>query len=285
MAPKYVTIAQPQQIAPAPQPIQPSPPIVPPTRDIIRRTVVAARQTAISKSRDDDFNRNDKDNVVGLRGRGRGRILVIVACGPSIKEAALEKLKDVEPIDIMSVNKPDPRLHPTPYWIFCDQTQHTRNVDAFNAYKGTLINAWTIGVQHPCQIKVKVLQGKGFSKNLCLGFHIGRSTTYAAMQVAHWMGYEKVFIFGCDMGVVNGQMHHYGKNPDVDDEVRKHRFKAEAENYAFGAQLMTEEERHRYVFCSSYNQFEFVNRFQRANQVEAVNTVLNLAQKTRENHG
>lgn len=294
IAPKYVSIAPPPPAAPmvratpapiSPAPIVPAPPIRPPAREIIKRTVVQARQTAISRSRDEEFNRNDKDNVAALRGKGRGRVLVIVACGPSIKEVALEKLQGIEPVDIMTVNKPDARIFPTKYWIFCDQTQHTRNIDLFDRYTGTLINAWTIGVKHPNQIMVKVLQGKGFSKNLCLGFHIGRSTTYAAMQVAYWMGYERVYIFGCDMSAVNGQMHHYGKNPDVDDATRARRFQAEAENYAFGAQLLSNDERQRYVFCSTYNPFEFVGKFQRASQVEAVDMILSVAQKLRESNG
>jgi hypothetical protein len=278
-------------VLPQPVSIRPYPPIVPPAPqapaqvDIIRRTIVNAKQSTLEKARNDEFNDTSKDKVLGLRGVGKGRILVIVACGPSIKEAALERLSNVEPIDIMSVNKPDQRLHPTQYWIFCDHTQYQRNVDLFNTYAGHLINAWTIGVKHPNQTLIRVLQGRGFSKNLCLGFHIGRSTTYAAMQVAYWMGYEKVFIFGCDMGSVNGQLHFYGKNPDVEDGVRIHRFKAEAEHFSYGAQLLTPEERQRYVFCSSYNKFTFIELFKRLDQKEAVNSILNLASTMRGQNG
>jgi len=48
--------------------------------------------------------------ILGLKGKGRHKILVIVGNGPSISEISLEKLKNIDKVDILSINKPDNRL-------------------------------------------------------------------------------------------------------------------------------------------------------------------------------
>jgi len=66
-----------------------------------------------------------------LKGCGQGKFLIMVACGPSILEVDFDKIKDHPYIDMMSINKPDPRIHPTKYWVFCDNSQYVRNKDLF----------------------------------------------------------------------------------------------------------------------------------------------------------
>lgn len=219
------------------------------------------------------------EKIESLRNVGVGRILIMVACGPSILEAELQKLKNHPKIDIMSINKPDPRLHPTTYWVFCDESQYKRNMELFHDYPGILVNSWSVKARHPRQILLKNRSGKGFSKNLTQGFNIGRSTTYANMQTAFWMNYDKIFIFGCDMAAVeNGQpLHFYGTNADVDPKVRAKRFEKEAEFYLSGAQQMTQQERLKFVFCSSYNKWPFMSHFENLDQKIAVNKILDLA--------
>jgi hypothetical protein len=217
--------------------------------------------------------------VLELRNKGVGRILIMVACGPSILEADLPKLKGHQLIDIMSINKPDPRLYPTTYWAFCDQSQYVRNQALFEHYDGVLLNAWSVRAKHKKQVLIKNRPGHGFSKDLSLGYHIGRSTTYANMQTALWMNYDKVFIFGCDMAQPANmqQLHFYGVNPDVQPEIRVKRFEKEAEHYHDGAQKMTQQERSKFVFCSAYNPWPFINFFQKMDHREAVDHILGLA--------
>jgi hypothetical protein len=218
-----------------------------------------------------------RDNILHLKDVGQGRILVILACGPSVNEIPVEKLKDNPKIDIMCINKPNPRVWPSKYWAFCDQTQYNHNLSSWESYTGTLINASSVRARHRNQVLIRNISGAGFSKDLVRGFHIGRSTTYANMQTALWMGYPKVYIFGCDMSAVNGALHYYGQNPDVGNSNRIERFKQEAESYEYAAKTLGSEERSRFVFCSNYNQFNFINSFQRLDHTKAVDTILELA--------
>jgi len=214
------------------------------------------------------------DKVRGLKDIGVGRVLVIVACGPSILQADLSKLKGHPRIDTMSINKPDKRVWPTTYWVFCDNSQYRRNRESWDTYRGKIINPPSIKASHPNQIMVRNLGGKGFSRNLLNGFHIGRSTTFANMQTALWMNYDKIYIFGCDMTDIDGKMHYYGKNPDVADENRKKRFADEAGYYMMAADSMNEVERAKFVFCSSYNPWPFIKKFSRLDQKKAVEHIL-----------
>ena len=217
----------------------------------------------------------------GLKNSGKGKFLVMVACGPSIMEADLPKLKGHPKIDIMSINKPDSRLHPTNFWVFCDQSQYKRNRELFESFPNTLINTWSIRNKHQNQILVKNKSGVGFSKNILQGYHVGRSTTYANMQVAFWMNYDKIYIFGCDMCKIpgNDQLHFYGKNPDVDPRIRVKRFEKEAESYMTAAKTLTPQERQKFVFCSAYNPWPFMEHFPTLDHREAVSIILEEAGK------
>lgn len=212
--------------------------------------------------------------VQAIKDAGKGRILIIIGNGPSILEASLEKLKDRQEIDIMSVNRPDHRVWPTKYWIFTDQNMVMRNKELWDGYTGTLINASSVRDKKSRQVMVRSMPGVGFSKNLLSGFHIGRSTVYAAMQVAYWMEYDRVYIFGIDMCAVGDKLHFYGQNPDVDNKNRMARFAHEAESYLFAAKNLSDAEKKKYVFCSSYNPHEFMKYFDRMDQKTAADEIL-----------
>ena len=121
--------------------------------------------------------------------------------------------------------------------------------------------------------------GKGFSKNLSQGYYIGRSTTFANMQTAFWMNYDKVYIFGCDMCKPPGSddLHFYGRNKDVDPAIRAKRFAKEAEHYTIGSKQLTAEERKKFVFCSAYNPWPFVKQFESLDHRVAVEHILEKA--------
>lgn len=240
-----------------------------------RRNRNAVKASPLRRRKELEMGRY-KQLVEDLRGAGTGRILVMVACGPSIMEADLPKLKGHPLIDIMSINKPDPRLYPTKYWVFCDQSQYTRNQEAFEKYTGTLINAWSVRARHNNQILIRNKSGKGFSKNLSQGYYIGRSTTFANMQTAYWMNYDKVYIFGCDMCQPPNfkDLHFYGVNQDVDPSIRVKRFVREAEHYAAGAKQLGPDERKKFVFCSAYNDWPFIKDFASMDHREAVDHIL-----------
>lgn len=224
----------------------------------------------------------DKSKIRSLKGVGSGKFLAVFAPGPSILEAEIEKLIGIKRLDTMTINKPDNRFWPTDYWMFCDRTQYDRNKDAFNSYRKIVINTTSIKASHPNQIRIKNLPNRGFSTDMVKGFHIGRSTTFSAMQVAAYMGYDKIFIFGCDMvrveiekdGTKRSLLHSYGQNKDVPEEVRLARFPKEAEFYDAASKIMSEDLRSRYYFCSEYNPWPFIKRFNRLNQKEAVDFII-----------
>lgn len=111
------------------------------------------------------------------------------------------------------------------------------------------------------------------------GIHIGRSSVFASMQIAAWMNYNHVFILGCDMNAagLNGKLHSYGTNPDVPPDVRVKRFSKEAESYDRAADLMTEPERRRFTFCSEYNHWPFIQKYNHMSHKVAVEQIIQTA--------
>lgn len=230
-----------------------------------------------------DVSREDLEQIKNIRGLGRNRVLVIVGNGPSVNEVDLRLLANQPDIDIMSINKPDSRVWPSRYWMFCDLSQLRRHRSLWENYNGTIFNSTSIGSRRPGTIQMKNLGGTGFSRDLFKGYHIGRSSVFAAMQIALWLDYAHVYIVGCDMCAVNGQMHFYGVNPDVDPETRQARFAAEADHYDKAADILNEHERKKYTFCSSYLDWPFAERFNKIDHKVAVETILAAAKSENRN--
>ena len=53
------------------------------------------------------------------------------------------------------------------------------------------------------------------------------------------------------------------------------RFKEESKYYDNGANILTDDERKKFIFCSIYNKWPFVDKFQRMNQKTAVDEIIN----------
>lgn len=217
--------------------------------------------------------------ITSLRNIGVGRVLVIIAAGPSANEVDFGKIKNHPFIDFMCINKPFPPVWPAKFWAFCDHTQYRRNEEEWNRYNGIIINSTNVRARKGNQIVLNSKPGKGFSKDITGGYHIGRSSTYANMQVAYYMNYEKIYIFGIDMTKVGDRMHFYGTNPDVSNEVRQQRFAAEAQHYLWAAQNLPKDIKDRFVFCSSYNTWEFTKYFEKLDHKTAVEEVLKFADR------
>lgn len=213
-------------------------------------------------------------NIIKIQNKGLNRILCIIGNGPSISEVPLEQLKSMD-VDILSINHPDPRLWPTKYWAFFDTSQIRRHEALWASYDGIIFNSTAIKRQKHNSMQFKNLPGKNFSFNLKEGLNIGRSSVYAAMQIALWMNYKSIYIFGVDMNPagINGKLHYYGDNPDVDPKVRASRFGKEAEYYEDAAERMSEEDRKRFFFCSSYNNWPFASRFNKLNHLTAISKI------------
>jgi hypothetical protein len=216
--------------------------------------------------------------LLSLRNIGTGRILIMIAAGPSVNEVDFTPIKNHKFIDTMCINKPHPQVWPATYWAFCDHTQYLRNEEKWREYStGLIINSPNVTARKANQILIKVRHGKGFSQNIADGYHIGRSSTYANMQTALFMNYDKIYVFGVDMCEVNGQLHYYGNNPDVAPDNRKGRFTHEADNYLHAAQALSPEIRGKFIFCSTYCPWKFMEFFTRLDQKIAIEEILKVA--------
>lgn len=228
------------------------------------------------------ITKDSERKIRALKGLGAGKLLVIVGNGPSVAEVPLRELRGHPNIDTMSINKPSPEVWPTTYWLFCDPSQYSRNVEIWNDYHGTVINSAGVRQQKDNTLQVKNIGGTGYSLDLSTGFHIGRSSVYAAMQVGSWMGYDKVYILGCDMAAVDGKLWFYGQNPDVTVDNRIKRFNEEARHYQHAADTMPECERARFIFCSGYLKYPFADKFGKISHIGAIERILEHAQQLRQ---
>lgn len=214
-------------------------------------------------------------NFAPLRGSKANRVLIIVANGPTHSMAALDRLKDHPRIDIMSINKPDMRLWPTTFWTFCDNSQLRRHRNLWEQYRGIIFNTSSIKEQRAGPTyKARTLNNLGFSTDMTQGVHIGRTTTYVGMQIGFYLGYDHIFVFGCDMCAVDGKLYPWGSNPDVADKNRAKRFNIEARSFEWAATNLSQDIRSRFTFCSEYNPYEFSDKFRRLPHKEAVDIAL-----------
>jgi len=198
-----------------------------------------------------------------LKDVGVGRALMIIGNGPSIATVDLAELKDKKRIDICSINNPDTRVWPTQYWCFFDSSQYRRHKALLADYKGIIVTGSSIANCHGNHLRLRNLGQQTFSTDLLRGLAIGRSSVFAALQVAEWMKYDEIFVFGVDMDAkgIDGKLHFYGTNPDVPPHVRVERFKAEADCFMQAVNNIAEERRQNIHFCSEYNTWPFVKHF------------------------
>lgn len=212
-----------------------------------------------------------------LQWKGTGRILIIIGNGPSHKMADLPRLKSHPLIDMMAINKPDDRVWPTQYWFFCDNSQYRRHIHLWDTYHGTIINTTSILEKKENNFKIKSLGNLGFSLDMNKGLYIGRSSVYAAMQISTWMDYNHVYIFGCDMSAVGGKLYPWGTNPDVRDDERARRFDVEAKSYTWAAQYLHPGVKKKFTFCSEFNPYDFIDKFEMIPHNIAVDKILERA--------
>ena len=211
-----------------------------------------------------------------LKNTGRNKILIIIGNGPTINEVDFRPLRGRPGIEFLSINHPDPRLWPTEYWAFFDQSQAQRHAGLWDEYTGTIFNSASIQRRKTSTIQFRNIGSKSFSKNLLDGICIGRSSVFASMQIALWMNFDKVYIFGVDMNPSAdlAKLHFYGTNPDVLPKTRADRFEKESEYYMTAWEAMNEEERSKFIFCSAVNPWPFVKLFGSRDHKEVVPEIL-----------
>jgi hypothetical protein len=272
-----VIVAVPQRVQPKPVAVAASQAVVY-GRPVIKPRLNPAKLTKIVKPPRVEYLVSDPSPesyalLKELRGCGAGKALLIIGNGPSINEVDLPAVAHLQNVDVMTINHPDQRIWPTKYWLFCDHTQLNRHLATWEAFNGWIITSSNIKKRKSNSIQIKNLQGNDFSLNLMEGMHIGRSSVYAAMQVAHFLAYDEVYIFGCDMAKVGDQLHFYGVNLDAPPDVRANRFAAEAEFYAAAGEKLDERIRKKYYFCSEYNLWPFTERYNKLDHKKAIEII------------
>lgn len=270
-----------------------TPPSIP-SRPIVVQPKTLKRQTSnVRKKPKVQYRTYDPmpvspDKIKMVRSIGRGKILVIIGNGPSINQVPLERLKDIPKVEIMSVNAPDPRVWPTEYWSFFDKTQIKRHHQLWENYEGYIFNSPSIREQKKKSMQFRNGSGKGWSRDLVQCVEIGRSSVYATMQIAQWMEFEHVYLFGVDMNPdgIDGQLHFYGVNPDVEPSNRAQRFEKEAKFFSEAAEVLTEEERNRFTFCSlGINPWPFIGKFGACVHKEAIDIIAEHAKELSSEEG
>ena len=213
--------------------------------------------------------------IQNIRNSGKGKMLVIVASGPSVLEVDFKPLYDNSLVDIMLINRPIVSGLKHKYWAFCDKSQYKMNREYFDQYKGTVINSNNVVQVSDKQIIIKSKSMTGFSMNLLDGYCIGYSSVYANIQTALWMGYDKIFVFGMDMCLVDGKLYHSNDNhSSVKNRVK--RFDREANCYNDMIEKLSENKRKSIHFCSDYNKYGFIDSFSRISHKSAIDSILSL---------
>jgi len=261
-------------IYPAPQPVRP---VVVQPKNLKRQQSSGVKKKPHVQYRTYDPMPASPARVKAIQATGRGKILVIVANGPSIVEAPLDRLSNVLKVEIMSINAPDPRIWPTTYWTFFDLSQIRRHEKIWDNYDGYIFNSTSIKKQKEKSMQFRNEGGHGWSRDLVQNIYIGRSSVYGAMQIAQWMQFAHIYIFGVDMNPagIDGKLHFYGTNPDVDPNIRAQRFAAESQYYEKAAEVLTDEERVKYTFCSlGINPWPFMQKYNACEHVKAVDVII-----------
>tara|TARA_R110000868_G_scaffold45841_18_gene151849 strand:- start:164 stop:1609 length:1446 start_codon:yes stop_codon:yes gene_type:complete len=95
----------------------------------------------------------------------------------------------------------------------------------------------------------------------------------------HTFASRLLMTHNCDMNPdgINGKLHFYGDNPDVDPGTRKNRFKDEAVHYDHAATILNPEERSKFVFCTEYNTWGFIKEFGHMSHKDAVEHIIEQA--------
>lgn len=220
-----------------------------------------------------ELTQKQLERIKDLKNVGTGKYFAIIGNGPSLLNIDTSILKSFPNLFLCTINVPDKRCWPTPYWAFFDRSQYHRHKELYKTFSGTIFNSTGIREENENSIKFRHISGLGFSHDLSKGLYIGMSSVYAVIQIALYMNFQKVFVLGCDMNnqVDSNQTHFYGINPDVKPDQRKLRFEKEANWYNHMAENVSADIKSRIVFCSKgINTWQFMNSFHSVTPNETV---------------
>lgn len=153
--------------------------------------------------------------------------LLICANGPSASRVNLTLFSSW---DIICVNR---FMVPNPtYYIYSDAKIAEKYREDIKRYKGVVVTNKTLRPPVRLLERYNPLGGPGFSTNANAGFYINGSTTWAAMQLSMWKGYQKVVVIGIDQASENGKYYFNDEDPLIMKDRREVRFASEADSFS-----------------------------------------------------
>ena len=171
--------------------------------------------------------------------------LLIIASGPSVNEVNLSLFSDFH---VMIINRPAP-IKAT-YWHLNDRDIVIKYQNELKSFDGLILT------NTGCKIPLKnvkyfaIKRGMGWTDEPN-HYHLARTSTWSAMQVAVKLGYKKIVVIGIDQGFTNKPYygdHEYMAEP----EHRQNKFNGEAAAF----EHFPQEHQDKFLFCAN-NKYEW----------------------------
>ena len=145
------------------------------------------------------------EQISDFRDLHTGRSVFILASGPSLAEVDLTRLRRriVIGLNRSSLVYPDTHYH-------C-----TMDERLFKEYEEVLRKSRYLFTleQRSFGIPIHLLGSEGFSHDLTEGIYSGYTVTYFALQIAVYMGFNRIFLVGLDLKHKPGHTHFFGIDP------------------------------------------------------------------------
>lgn len=182
--------------------------------------------------------RRDTKELLAFKDKHKGERAFIIASGPSLREADVMKLKNEVTFAVNSVAALTPKTGWRPdYYCIGDP-------DSFHRLKGLLNELQYQNVFVDINLKKysgemkfhphwfddvcwgvpyldspqRIRSNLRFSSDIYkYGVYTGRSITYTALQIAAYMGFSEIYIYGVDNGYQKGKSH-FSQEGNPDDE-------------------------------------------------------------------
>ena len=160
----------------------------------------------------------------------QGKKLFILASGPSLKDLDLSLLKNKI---VMGLNR-STLVYPAPYY------QCVFDYRLFDLYLNDYQKVRQLFTLEgrPLGLTLKLLGGEGFSTDLEEGIYSGYTISYFALQVAAYMGFNKIFFLGLDLKHDGSKTHFFGQDPQTVNHEQTE-FPRMQKTLNFGADFLT----------------------------------------------
>ncbi len=169
-------------------------------------------------------------DLLGFKGRHKGKRCFIIATGPSLKLADVEMLRNEYSISMNSITKffPDTDWRPT-YYCIQDKSVYVKLSDEIETYYKGADNVFVADVisdkiQVPDNFHEFSLNGiynrngyrvnkwfANFSEDCCATVYDGYSVTFSAIQLAVYMGFTEIYLLGTDCNYTKGGKNHFAE--------------------------------------------------------------------------